>query len=263
MTKMNKGKKTRIQTTANLTVFLFLLPLLLVNVAAVRAGEKLTVAVAANFALPMEEIGHEFKKETGVSLQTTISSTGTLYAQIKNGAPYDLFFAADSLRPELLFQQGLASEPFVYARGQAVLWTDKQELCTTKKSYQEALMAKGLKKIGIANPKTAPYGTVATDALRKTGLWNIVSDRLVYAGNVGQAFQYATMGTVSMSFTAGSLAASSQGKKGCYWPIPEAEQVTQKACIITKSTRIPSAEKFLNFLHSPQVQEILEKYGYK
>ncbi len=257
---MDLLKITLAQRAAELSLTLLLF---FVNGTIAHAGEVLTVAVAANFALPMEEIGREFKKESGVNLQTIVSSTGTLYAQIKNGAPYDLFFAADSQRPELLFHQGLAREPVVYARGRAVLWTAQNELCATKKSYQEALMAKGIKKIGIANPKTAPYGTVATDALRETDLWNLVSDRIVYAGNVGQAFQYATMGTVTMSFTAASLAASSLGKKGCYWPIPEAEPVTQKACVITKSARRQSAENFLNFFHSARAQEILKKYVYE
>ncbi len=227
------------------------------------AAEKLTVAVAANFALPMKEISKKFQAETGIVLQTTISSTGTLYAQIKNGATYDMFFAADSLRPELLFQQGLTSEPVIYAKGRAVLWTKTTEMCSTYKNYHEALLAKDTNKVGIANPKTAPYGTAIADVLQKTGMWDSVSGKLVYAGNIGQSFQYATLGAVSMSFIAASSAHSKPGKKGCYWPIPEVESVVQKTCIMNKSPRKESAEIFLNFLQSAQAKEIMVKYDYE
>ena len=241
----------------------FILAMLLVFQQGHAAGaDRLTVAVAANFSLPMEEIAEEFQHASGISLQTTISSTGTLFAQIKNGAPYDLFFAADGRRPERLFQEGLAGEPQVYAQGQAILWTAEKDVCAAG-SWQEAVSWENIKKIGIANPETAPYGTVAQKALLQAELWDDVSDKLVYAGNVGQSFQYATMGTVTMSFAATSLTLSKQGRKGCYWEMPEAEKVVQKACIISRSTKKEMAEQFLVFLQSPQVQAILKKYGYR
>ncbi len=241
---------------------LFLATFLLFVGSNAGAAESLVVAVAANFALPMEEIGREFKEAKGITLQTTISSTGKLFAQIKNWAPYDLFLAADTARPELLFAEGLAGEPIVYAKGQAVLWSKNIELCT-RKNWQDVLLDNKLKKIGIANPKTAPYGSVVKKALQQAGLWDKVAGKLVYAGNVGQSFQYAAMGTVAVSFTAASFTVSDQGQKGCFWPIPEADTVVQKACIISRSAKQDMAGEFLTFLQSPQVQKILNKYGYR
>jgi molybdate transport system substrate-binding protein len=213
------------------------------------------------FTIPLEEIGSEFEKESGISLRTTVSSTGKLFTQIKNGAPYDLFFAADSLRPELLFKEGLGSKPVVYARGQTVLWTADKALCE-KGSWQKAVTAQGVGKIGIANPETAPYGEVAEQALQQAGLWGDVFRKLVFAGNVGQSAQYAAMGSVSMSFTAGSFTVSSHGQKGCFWSVPEADAVIQKACIIKRSEKKDTAEQFLAFLHSPEAREVLLRYKY-
>lgn len=228
----------------------------------VQADESLTVAAAANFALPLAEIGTAFEKKSGISLQTTVSSTGKLYAQIKNGAPYDLFFAADSLRPELLFQEGRGSLPVVYARGLSVLWTADKKFCD-KKSWQEAVTAPGVKKIGIANPKTAPYGGSVVKAMQRSGLWDDSLNKMVFAGNVGQSAQYAAMGSVSMSFAAGSFIASAHGQKGCFWHVPEAETVIQKVCIITRSIKKDMAAQFLSFLDSPESREILIRYQYQ
>ena len=228
----------------------------------VQAAESLTIAVAANFALPFADIGTAFEKKSGISVQATVSSTGKLYAQIKNGAPYDLFFAADSLRPELLFQEGLGSLPVVYARGLPVLWTADKKFCG-KRSWQEAFTAQGVKKIGIANPKTAPYGESSAKALRLAGLWDESLSKMVFAGNVGQSAQYAYMGSVTMSFVAASFAVSSQGQKGCFWHIPEVETVIQKACIVTRSAKKDMAAQFLSFLDSLEAREILIRYQYQ
>ena len=239
---------------------LFLLLLLLPGQAA--AGESLTVALAANFALPMEEIAQEFQRESGIRLQTVISSTGRLYAQIKNGAPYDLFFAADELRPQLLFEEGLASEPVVYAGGRVVLWTAKKELCALT-TWQEALSGGSVGKIGIANLETAPYGKMAAEAIREIGLWDDVSPRLVYAGNVGQSFQYAAIGSVRLAFVANSHIATVTGKNGCFWQVPQAKTIIQKACIIKRSAKQKPAEELLLFLRSARAQVILAQYGYR
>lgn len=233
---------------------------LFVNI--VQADQGLTVAVAANFALPLEEIGTAFEKKSGVSLHTTVSSTGKLYVQIKNGAPYDLFFAADSLRPELLFQEGLGDMPVVYARGSSVLWTADKKFCG-KKSWQQVVTTQGVKKIGIANPKTAPYGESAAKALQLAGLWNDSLSKMVFAGNVGQSAQYAAMGSVNMAFVAGSFTASAHGQKGYFWDIPEAEIVIQKACIVTRSVKKDMAAQFLSFLDSQEAKDILMRYQYQ
>ncbi|RUM88031.1 MAG: molybdate ABC transporter substrate-binding protein, partial [Thermodesulfatator sp.] len=147
-------------------------------------------------------------------------------------------------------------------QGQVVLWTKRKDLCA-ETTWQKVIKREDLPKIAIANPETAPYGEVAAKALKKTGLWKFVEPRLVYAQTVSQAFQYAEIGGVDLSFTALSYALSDEGKRGCYWPIPEAPSVVQEACILKRTPQKAAASKFLKFLTSNKVKPVLEKYGYR
>lgn len=244
---------------------LILLLALLSSLDIAAAAEPLTVAVAANFGRPMQELSRAFTAETAIQVRSTIASTGTLYAQIRNGAPYDLFLAADEERPDLLHQQGLAQKPVVYARGQVALFSRDQALCAAA-TWQDALHRledNKQGKIGIANPQTAPYGAAAAAALRATGLWERAKARLVYAGNVGQAQQYGSMGTVRATFTAHSLTLDRQSSQpNCSWPVSEASLVVQKGCVISHSPRQDLAQSFLDFLHTEPALTILGSYGY-
>ena len=224
------------------------------------AAETLTAAVAANFMLPFKEIAAAFESETKIKVQGTFSSTGNLYAQTLSGAPYDVFLSADEKAPGKLYEQGLSEKPFVYATGRAVLWGEGKS-CGAK-DWKEALRRKGIRKIGLANPATAPYGTAAEAALKKSGLWKEVSGRLVIAQNVGQAFQYAVSGGTDMSFCALSSARSERGLKGCCYLIEEAPPIKQSACLIKRSPGEKEALHFLKFLDSPRAIEIKKRYGY-
>ncbi len=226
------------------------------------AEEKLTIGLAANFMLPFKEIALEFENKTSVKIDAIYASTGNLYGQIKNGAPYDLFLAADEKRPERLLREGLTSETFIYARGRAVLWTAKKQICHAA-DWQEAVIMQSVKRISIANPETAPYGEAAIRALQASGLEDVVRKKLVFAQNVIQAFQYAHTEAVDAGFCALSSVFSRQGKRGCYFLIDQAPIIIQKACILRNSKKRHAVENFVNFLCSPEAQALKKKYGYE
>ena len=226
------------------------------------AQDKLHVAVAANFIFTFQELTKLFEKQTGIPVEATYASTGQLYTQIVNGAPYDLFLSADREKPDLLHQAGRADVPFVYATGQVVLWTNRKDLCPLK-NWREVMAVPGLKKIAIANPKTAPYGAAAMEALKKTGVLAFVQEKLVYAQNLPQAFQYAVTGSVDAGFCALSAALSAEGRKGCFFSIAEAPSIVQGACLLKRTAHREAAEKFVRFLASPEAQAVKKKYGYR
>lgn len=220
------------------------------------------VAVASNFMGAMEKITAAYEAKTGVKLQTVYSSTGKLYAQVKQGAPYDLFFAADAKRPEILAEEGLCEEPFVYAAGEAVLWTKNKALADSK-YWQDVVVRDDINKIAVSNPQTAPYGAAAFEALNRNGILSLIENKLVYGHNVAQPFQYAFHGSVDIGFTALSLALSEKGKQGVYWRMQEAEPVVQKGCVIKKTKNKHGVEAFLAFFRQPGTKTIQNEFGYK
>jgi len=228
----------------------------------VFAQDKLSVAVAANFISAFKEIAAAFEEQTGVKVEATFSSTGNLYSQIKNGAPYDVFLAADEKRPDLLHQEGWADGTFIYARGQAILWSADPNFCKAP-TWQETLKNNRIKKISIANPVTAPYGAAAKAALQKAGLWDALQDKLVNGQDIAQAFQYASTQAVDAGFCALSAAASPQGKNGCFFSIPEAPDIVQAGCILKKSKNQKSAELLMAYLLCADAARTKKKYGYR
>ncbi|MDD5723173.1 MAG: molybdate ABC transporter substrate-binding protein [Syntrophales bacterium] len=226
------------------------------------AGERLLVAVAANFILPSGELTEMFRDRTGIAVEATYASTGKLYGQIVKGAPYDVFFSADEKRPNLLEEQSLADTPFVYARGQVVVWTVDQALCGAA-GWQAVVKNPEVKKIAIANTESAPYGTAAMIALQRAGLWNTLKEKYVFPQSVAQAFQYAETKSADVGFCAYSSALSDTGKGGCFYTVPEAPQIVQAACILKRTENRSAAKKFVTFMGSPEAQKIKEKYGYR
>ncbi|HEB51064.1 MAG TPA: molybdate ABC transporter substrate-binding protein [Desulfobulbus sp.] len=234
--------------------------LVVLSATTARAAPGLLVAVAANFAPAMEEIGARFTGETGIPVRTTVSSSGRLYAQIMNRAPFALFFSADTRRPELLYQQGYCERPRVYVRGRVVLWSRDRGLCDGTGDWRR-LVTGSRDGIGIPNPELAPYGASARQALVDAGLWQQVRDRLVFAANVGQSFQYAAIGATGVSFVSGSLAAT--GSEGCFLPVPVAQPVAQSACVVRDSADRDAARALLRYLRRNAATAILERYGYE
>ena len=228
-----------------------------------EASEKLILGVAANFILPFNDIARVFEQKTSIRLNPIFTSTGSLYAQIRNGAPYDLFLAADQIHPALLHKEGLAEKPFIYARGKVVLWTSKQELCSAAHTWQDAVVSSIVERIGNANPETAPYGAAGIEALKREGLWSVIRKKLVYGQSVAQAFQYAHSQAVDASFCALSSALSPKGREGCRFMVPEAPDVIQAACVMKRGRGNAAVRKFARFLISAEVAEIKMKHGYQ
>lgn len=218
------------------------------------------MAVAANFLAPARVIAAQYEKEKQVKVILISSSTGKLFAQIKNGAPFDLFLAADSRRPQLLFADTLAQAPYTYAIGRVILWTSRKDL-GEHIDWREALADTSIKRIALPQPETAPYGAMTQRALMREGLWQGIQGRLVYGQNVAQAFQYGASGSADLAFTALSFACSKIGENGHYWPIAEAEPVIQQGCIIRGQDEA-AADDFSRFLLSDKAKAVIKKFGY-
>lgn len=242
-------------------VVAFVLIVLMSSISAF-AEENISVAVAANFISAFKEMAADFEAKTKIKVDGTFSSTGNLYSQIANGAPYDLFLSADEERPAKLYKDGAADEPFVYAKGQAVLWAADKDFCKAK-TWQDALKNERVKKIAIANTQTAPYGAAAKKALEKSGMWETLQNKLVNAQDIAQSFQYASTSAVDAGFCAMSATVSAEGKKGCFFVIKEAPEIIQSACLLKRTTNRSAVEKFVKFLSSPAAKEIKVKYGYR
>jgi len=241
-------------------LFLPLLLLLLPDRAG--AGQPLRLAVAANFAPAMEEIAARYRVETGVSLQVTVSSSGRFFAQIRQGAPYDLYFSANGLWPEKLYEQGLCAKPKRYAGGTVVLWSADPSLCPLR-TWRDVVRNGAVSRLAMPSPQSAPYGTAARQACRRLAIWPEIEQKLVYGGNVSQAFQYAGTGVADAAFIARSLVGTPAGRQGCFWEIPESVPVDQKACVLSRSLRKKTAAAFMSFVLSEQTGVILQSYGYR
>jgi molybdate transport system substrate-binding protein len=243
-----------------LVIFTVLLSLFLLS--PVHSQSRLRIAVAANYIQPFNEIKAAFEKKYNFKVEAVFSSTGSLYNQIMNGAPYDIFLAADNVRPATLFQDGLSDKPFVYAEGRVILWSGNKNFCK-EKDWRKSLTGENLKRIAVANPSTAPYGTSAMKALSEAGLSDKLMDKTVTAQTVAQSFQYASTGAVDAAFCALSAAFTIEGGKGCYYVIDEAPPVIQSACVLKRNRNPHASKKFADFLKSAEALEIKSRYGYR
>lgn len=238
------------------------LALILFMNTSVLAADNLTVAVAASFKRPFTEIARRFEACHPTKVEASFASTGAFYAQIVNGAFYDVFLAADDKRPQVLHEKGLADTPVIYARGRVVLWTNREDLCRAG-DWKSALRDAGARKITIVSSKTSPYGEAAERALRKEGLWEAVKPRFVFAQDVTQAFQYVYTGAAAAGFCALSDAVSVAGREGCRFEVAEATPVEHSACVLKRAKNGEAARLFLKFLQSPEAEEIKRSYGYR
>jgi len=253
--------------TFSLKRLTFTLPILLILLllfipAPVRAQGRVRAAVAANFIQPFKEIAAAFEVRRGIHVEATFTSSGNLYSQIVHGAPYDLFLSADRERPDRLFKDGISGIPFVYAQGRVVLWSARRDFCVPGGNWRQALAGMEGRKIALCNPEITPYGMAAREALKKTGLWLPLQDRLVIAQTVAQAFQYASTEAVAAGFCALSSAMTETGRKGCFYSVAEAPSTVQAACVL-KGKNSKAAEVFAAFLLSPEAEKIKKRYGYQ
>jgi len=229
-----------------------------------RAGEAL-VAVAANFAEVVEELETMFEEASGHSLTVTTGSTGKLYAQIRNGAPFDVFLAADQARPERLAAEGDAApgSRFTYAIGQIVLWSP--DAGAVAADGVETLEGADFDNLAIANPDLAPYGLAAKQTLQHYGLWDALADRIVMGQNIGQTFSMVATGNAPLGFVAKSYVLSPRNDQpGSRWDVPtEAyEPIRQDAVMLKRAADNPAAQAFADFLRSDQARPVIERFGY-
>lgn len=227
----------------------------------VARAETITVAAASNMALPLKELAAQFEQEQGIQVAVVTGSSGTLVTQIGKRTAYDLFLAADGVGPAKLKRAGQCGEPFPYATGELVLWIS-QDL-EPAIDWQGAVRSRRSGRLALANPATAPYGMAAREALTKAGLWDGMASRLIYAQNVGQAFQFAYQGSAELALVALSFALSDQGREGVYYSVPQAGPVAQYGCVVRRSKKKKAAEQFRLFLTGEAGQAVLRKYGYE
>jgi len=227
-------------------------------------AEQAMVAVAANFIPPFREIATEFEKSTGHQLQVAGGSSGNFYTQIKNGAPFDVFFSADRERPKLLEDEGFGAKDtrFTYAIGRLVLWSPNADLI----KGEETLRSKQYKRLAIANPKTAPYGLAAMLTMQKLELWESVQPMIVMGENIGQTMGFIESGNVQLGFVGLSQVIDSKFKgKGSRWEVPTNlhEPINQDVILLTKGKDNPAAKALMEFIGGPQAKAIIERYGYE
>lgn len=226
----------------------------------VAVEKRLTIAAAANVEPVFTELGKQFETETGVKVVFSFGATGNLAKQIENGAPFDLFAAADIKTIDSLVTKGqiLPSSKRIYARGKLVLLS-LPEAKQFPKSLEE-LTTLEFKKIGIANPEVAPYGAAAKESLVATGVWPKIENRIVYGDNVGIVYQYAKTGNIDLAFIPLSLV--NPGEKFLIIDEKLYKPIDQALGILKSSTHIEVAREFDEFLASKKGQTTLEKFGY-
>lgn len=223
------------------------------------------VAVAANFAAPLHAIGQGFEQNTGHIVLASYGATGQFYTQIKNGAPFEVFVAADDERPAKLEAEGDAvpGSRFTYAVGTLALWSPKDGYVDDQGTV---LQKNAFRHIAIANPKVAPYGLAATRVMQHLGLTQALKPKIVVGQSIAQTLQFVASGNAELGFVALSQVYK-DGKltSGSAWLIPSDlhEPIKQDAVLLIKGKDNPAAVAFTNYLKSPQAVAIIKSYGYQ
>ena len=219
---------------------------------------NLSIAAASNFILPIKELIKTYESKTTTRIKLSVGSSGSLHAQIVNGAPFQLFFSADQDKPESLISANLADETYryTYAIGRLVLWSAQKD------SQPEMVLLSGsFKKIALANPELAPYGKAAISVLENLGLNEQYANRQVQGQNIAQTYLYTLSGNAQLGFIAAS---QNQTKIGAAWDIPKDlyQPIKQDVVLINKYRRSQPALGFLKFVKSDRAKSIILKYGY-
>lgn len=225
---------------------------------------QLSAAVAANFTAPMKKIAEAFEKDTGHTLALSFGSTGKFYAQIKNGAPFEVFFAADDTTPARLEQEGegVKGSRFTYAIGKLVLWSKQPDFVDEE---GEVLRTGHFNRIALAEPKLAPYGAAAMQTLESLGLANTLKAKLVRGESIGQAYQFVATENAPLGFVALSqVFAQGRLTEGSAWVIPETlyDPIRQDALILAKGKTNPVAVELMRYMQGETAKRIIRSYGY-
>lgn len=227
-------------------------------------AEEVVVAVAANFTAPMKQIAADFEKDTGHKAQLAFGATGKFYAQIGNGAPFEVLLSADDSTPAKLATEGsaVAGTTFTYATGRLVLWSARPGFVDDK---GEVLKTGEFKHVSIANPKLAPYGAAAVEALTALKLIEAVQPKFVQAENIGQAHQFIASGNAEIGFIALSQVMK-DGKLGAgsAWIVPASlhQPIRQDAALLAKGKDKPAAAALLQYLKGDKARATIKSFGY-
>ena len=242
---------------------ILLLVLIVLFIAPIFA-QSVKVAVAANLQAVIKELQAGFKNKTGIVIEPIVGSSGNLAAQVKNGAPFDLFLSADMNFPETLFKEGFGSKkPVVYAQGSLIICSNQN---IGFENWERLLLTFRVKEIAIANPAIAPYGKAAQQALAKKGILDDIKSKIVTGESISQVNTYITTGVVEVGFTTQALVDDPARKARLYWEIidPKLYKPIEQGMILLKhSARNGDAEKFYQYVLSPPAKAIFKKFGYK
>jgi molybdate transport system substrate-binding protein len=228
-------------------------------------ADEVQVAVAANFTAPMQQITAGFEKDTGHKAALSFGATGKFYAQIVNGAPFEVFLAADDETPARLEKEGhaVAGSRFTYAIGKLVLWSANPDLVDAK---GDILKKGGFKHIALANPKTAPYGAAAVEAMTKLGVLANLEPLFVQGENISQAHQFISTGAAELGFVALSqVYKDGKVSGGSMWAVPASlyQPILQDAVLLAKGKDKAAPAALLTYLKGENARAIIRSYGYE
>jgi molybdate transport system substrate-binding protein len=240
--------------------------MLLITGVNVAVAEEITIAAASDLNFAFRDIVAEYEKTTGNHVRLSLGSSGNFFAQIQNGAPFDLYFSADIAYPRKLEEAALTvpGSLYQYAVGRIVLWTGHESRIDVTQGF-EVLREPTVRKVAIANPKHAPYGRAAVAAMEYFKVYDQVKDKLILGENISQAAQFIESGACDIGIIALSLAvAPAMKSKGVYWEVPaEAHPPLDQGAVILKSSKQQeSAKQFLAFIKGERGQEIMKRYGF-
>ena len=228
-------------------------------------ADEVQVAVAANFTEPMKAIASQFEQDSGHKVVMSAGATGKFYAQIKNGAPFEILLAADDEVPLRLEKEGaaVAGSHFTYAIGKLVLWSVKPGYVDDKGAV---LKTGNFEHLSIASPKLAPYGAAAVEAMRALGVFAAIEPKLVQGENISQAYQFVLSGSAPLGFVAMSQVYQDHKlKSGSAWIVPSNlyGAIRQDAVVLNPGKGKPAVEALMNYLRGEKAGKIILSYGYE
>ena len=223
-------------------------------------SQTLTLAVANNFYGPMKALVSDYKQLHSDEVEISTGSTGQLYAQIINGAPFDLFFSADQTRPQLLVEQQLAEDEFTYAQGVLVAWSPAENI-----DVKADLFSANFQYLAIADPKLAPYGLAAQQMLEKYQKWNDVQNKLVVGKGLNATYQFVFTGNAQIGLLAKSqVYQQGEFQSGSVWQVPASDHqaIKQDAVTLKSAKGKESVTQFVDYLKSERAKNIITSFGY-
>jgi molybdate transport system substrate-binding protein len=248
------------QTTARLIALLIAA---LAGAASNVHADEVSVAVAANFTAPMQHIAAGFEKQTGHKVQASYGATGKFYAQIKNGAPFEVLLTADEETPAKLIKENaaVAGSQFTYAIGKLVLWSAKPAIVDTAGTV---LKSGGFDHLALANPKLAPYGAAAVEVMKTLGVYDAVQPKIVTGESIAQTYQFISTGNALLGFVALSQVLTDGKIEGSSWIVPARlyTPIRQDAVILEKGRGKPAAEALMKYLKSDKARAVIQSFGY-